>query len=154
VLLLCCCCAVAVLLLCCCSAVALLCSALLSAAALYAQAAATPRTQAEALASMFDMEGIDSLLDGGTQAAPKLGYFVELTLRDAEGNEVLKVTGESEAGTPLDDQMAFKIPPDMKQQLLPDEACAHGALHAALNGGEDKPWCRRNTVERQCNNPV
>ena len=115
---------------------------------------------------------------------------------------MLKLTGESEAGTPLDDQMAFKIPPDMKQQLLPDEvltptltltltltltrtlaltrtltltltrtltrtlalalsltltptltlalaltlaltppkACDHGALHAALNGGEDKPW--------------
>ena len=123
-----------------------LCCAVLSAAALRAQAAATPRAQAASLASMFDMDGIDALLDGGgAQAAPKLGYFVELTLRDADGNEVLKVTGESEAGVPLDDQMAFKIPPDMKQQLLPDEACDDGALHAALNGGEDKPWCRNSS---------
>ena len=82
-------------------------SAVLSAAALRTQATATPRTltltltltlplpltQAQSLASMFDMDGIDALLDGGGQAAPKLGYFVELTLRDADGNEVLKLTG-------------------------------------------------------------
>ena len=30
---------------------------------------------------MFDMEGIDSLLDGGATAPPKLGYYLELTLR-------------------------------------------------------------------------
>jgi len=46
---------------------------------------------------MFDMDGIDALLEGGARPAPKLGYFVEIALRDAEGNELLKLTGESEA---------------------------------------------------------
>jgi hypothetical protein len=41
--------------------------------------------------------------------------------------------------------MSFKLPADMKLQLLPDEACEQGALHAALNGGEDKPWCRTSS---------
>ena len=80
------------------------------------------RKQAASLASMFDMEGIDALIDGGAAAPPKLGYFVELTLRDGDGAEVAQITAESEAGVPLGEQMSFRIGAEQRQRLLPGEA--------------------------------
>ena len=47
-----------------------------------------------------------------------------------------------QAGAPLGEQMAFKLPSDQKKRLLPAEACAAGALRASLNGGDGykEPW--------------
>ena len=90
---------------------------------------------AAGLAQLYESDGIDSMLGGGSAppGRPAAQYFVEVRLRDGAGDEAACiVAATAEDVTELGDQTAFVVPNDAKQTLLPAECCGRWRDRARL----------------------
>jgi len=108
------------------------------------------RATAQMLAGVFDMDGMDELIEqvngGGAMQEKKLTYFLEVTFLDSSGAEVAKIVAESEDDA-LQDQAPFIIPNEQKQTLIPMKCNEGGCVKVALNSGLGEPWTSQAELE-------
>jgi len=100
------------------------------------------RQQAAELAGLFDMDGMDELLQKEMPQAgdaPEFYYYTQLKVITDEGQTALSLTAQSE-GTELTQQGAYKIDNDDKQRLIPASCNGRAVVTALLDGGSGKPW--------------
>lgn len=104
------------------------------------------RATARRLAALYDLDGMDAMVDGGGPAPPPaMQYFVEIAVLDADGAEVARLTCGSEESTLGEAQQAFKLANEQKRMLLPADRCF--SLAASLNSGQGRPWEVRGPLE-------